>query len=690
MVASAAGQSVPVPIRVVALSGQPIAGGPAGTVIVNSSLLTQQLSINLSGRVAFLAVVDDPINPTREATISDVDGLLQAVAIVDQSQSQFPFATTFSSFDRVVLTDGFLLSVYGQTADLATSRLSLATKAYAEPWNLLLRNGDPAPGTSPGVSFNFGADDDAFRRSAFGGGAFYTSLANGGTTSSNNRALYRVSATNSMSLFARTGDQPPSTIAPSNTAYRTFDSALAMNDANQLLFMARFGPAIGASTDVLLVDSNHQLREVARQGAATPGVDGRFAIFQAWRLNQAGRVAFSAVMDGVAPTPDADGIWVETPSGLRLVALGNTQPPGVAAGLLFLNAFDGGPGVWNDEGQLVFFANLTGGGVAGSNDTCLFMFDGSELRLVIREGVQQAPGLPAGIALSGVFAEGNSGASRLQFNNQGQFVFRSTITGAGVTSANNQVLWAGTSPETLRPIVRSGQTVDIDNRPEVTTLRTIASITEFANRAGTAGGEPRVLNENQELIFGVQFTDNSRAVLVANLACVRVDQQPIGTTVCPGASVPLVAIGVASNAVTYQWQRQVAGAGWTNLVNGVQPDGSTVAGVDQSQLTLGNVRGGTSQYRAVMSSTCGSTNSAPATVNVTRQCGLADVAGQGAAALPCGDETLDKNDFVVFIGWFFDGNISADIAGQGASEGADGSFDNNDFVLFIQRFFGGC
>lgn len=689
VVMQAAGQTVPVPVRVVALSGQPIAGGPAGTVIVNSSLMTQQLSLNGSGRVAFIAEVDDPVNPVRRAVISDVGGQLRIEGLAGEAQPQFPFATTFSTFGDVLLTDGAMLSVEGSTQDLASTKTTLSRKSFNEPWEIVVRDGDPAVGTGTGVSYLYFSPIDlaGFRRNAFGNGAFRTGLANGGVTGRDNLAIYRATPVGE-TLAYRTGDAPPSSLAPTGSRYTGFSSSLSINDANQLCFVTQFELNF-VSTDIVTVDSNGVLREVARERAVSPGYNGVFQGFVAFTMNQNGRVAFAASVDGNSPTPDAFGVWLETSAGTRFIAATDTPAPGVAGGLSFASIFTG-PGVLNDEGQLAFFARLGGGGVTSSNDTALYVFDGQQLQLMIREGVQQAPGLPAGIALSGLFGSGDATTDGIQLNNQGQFVFRSTITGAGVTSSNNQVLWEGKSAATLRPIVRSGQTVDVDNRPEVTTLRTIQSIVAFQSGSGTAGGEPRVLNENQELMFGVQFTDGSRAVLVANLACVRVDQQPIGTQVCPGATVPLVAIGQASGPVTYQWQRQVAGGAWTNLANGVQADGSTVAGVDQTQLTLGNVRGGISQYRAVMSSACGSTNSAPATVRVTRQCGLADVAGQGGAILPCGDEVLDNNDFVVFIGWFFERDVNADVAGDGASEGADGAFDNNDFVLFIQRFFTGC
>jgi hypothetical protein len=693
LVTTVAGQTVPVPVRVVALSGQQVPGGPPGMFIANSSLMTQQLSINNNGRVAFVADVDAPNEAERQAVLSDVEGSIRVVGLSNETQPGFPFATVFSGFNRVLLTDGDNLSATGSTRDLAGSQTTYLFKRPNEPWQIVARSGSLVPSPEVGVSWFLSVGNfDSFRTNASGSGVVLSGLTGTGVTNANNTALYRTNGA-SASMLLRLGMPTPPSIAPAGNFFvglNPFDGNIAVNNAGDALFLTQVGPQLSGSLRHLIVSSGNSLRTAVRSGAsALPQFNGTFSSFSAWRINAAGRVAFSAEMDGTAPNPDRSGLWVETQSGLRLVASTGTQAPDLAAGVLLSNSFILDCGVHNNQ-TLVKFMSLAGSGVSVGSDTGLYLFDGSNLRLVIREGVQQAPGLPANVALSNLFGVGTAPAARIQLNELDQFVFRSNITGAGVDSTNDEVLWLGRADRSLRPIVRSGQTVDVDPRPEVTTLKTIRSIGTFPASVGPAGGEPRVLNDNQELVFGVLFTDNTRAVLVANLACVSISQQPQGTQVCPGASVPLVVASSTAGPLTYQWQRQVAGGPWTNLANGLQSDGSTVAGATATQLLLSNVVGGTASYRAVVTASCGSVNTAPATVRVTQQCGLADVAGEGGAILPCGDTFLDNNDFVVFIGWFFDLNVRADIAGQGASVGSDGSFDNNDFVLFIQRFFDGC
>ena len=72
---------------------------------------------------------------------------------------------------------------------------------------------------------------------------------------------------------------------------------------------------------------------------------------------------------------------------------------------------------------------------------------------------------------------------------------------------------------------------------------------------------------------------------------------------------------------------------------------------------------------------------------VNLACG-ADLGEQGG--VQGADGALDNNDFIVFIGYFFDADPRADLGVQGGGPGSDGAFDNNDFIAFINLFFEGC
>ena len=70
------------------------------------------------------------------------------------------------------------------------------------------------------------------------------------------------------------------------------------------------------------------------------------------------------------------------------------------------------------------------------------------------------------------------------------------------------------------------------------------------------------------------------------------------------------------------------------------------------------------------------------------RCGPADVGIAGG--LPGSDNTLDNNDFIAFINYFFALDPIADMGVAGGLPGSDSTWDNNDFIAFINHFFAGC
>ena len=65
-----------------------------------------------------------------------------------------------------------------------------------------------------------------------------------------------------------------------------------------------------------------------------------------------------------------------------------------------------------------------------------------------------------------------------------------------------------------------------------------------------------------------------------------------------------------------------------------------------------------------------------------------DVAGPGQSIGPDGDLTAD--DIIVFLNYFFAGNLRADVAGPGQSTTVDGQFTADDIIVYLNGFFAGC
>jgi len=97
----------------------------------------------------------------------------------------------------------------------------------------------------------------------------------------------------------------------------------------------------------------------------------------------------------------------------------------------------------NDTGQIGYWAfQTTGvGGVDSTNDEVLYAGPFASPQVVAREG-NAAPGGPAGVNYS-TFSTSSSLRGPI-LNDAGHVAFFSSLTGAGVTAANNEALFAGT------------------------------------------------------------------------------------------------------------------------------------------------------------------------------------------------------------------------------------------------------
>jgi hypothetical protein len=188
---------------------------------------------------------------------------------------------------------------------------------------------------------------------------------------------------------------------------------------------------------------------------------------------------------------------------------------------------------------------------------------------------------------------------------------------------------------------------------------------------------------------------------------VAIVQQPSDATVCSTSDAVFEVGTTGQGPIRHQWQIQFQGSQeWVNLSDGIAsvPGGGRVRvrGAEMMRMRiepvsrLANLPSGVhGRVRVMVRGACGEVMSEEKMLNVLPRCGAADIGGQGGAALTCGDGVLDSNDFVVFLQWFFAGDLRADFAGQGASPVirepiGDGVLDNNDFVVFINLFFEGC
>ncbi len=69
-------------------------------------------------------------------------------------------------------------------------------------------------------------------------------------------------------------------------------------------------------------------------------------------------------------------------------------------------------------------------------------------------------------------------------------------------------------------------------------------------------------------------------------------------------------------------------------------------------------------------------------------CNASDVAGANQSI--GGDGELTADDIIVFLGWYFAGDVRGDVAGANQTPGRDGQWTADDIIVFLGRYFAGC
>jgi hypothetical protein len=175
---------------------------------------------------------------------------------------------------------------------------------------------------------------------------------------------------------------------------RCFDSA------GDLLYGVKFTNNNTAICKATLGGGTYAHTVVAAQGDAATGVAGAvFASFGNPTMNEAGRVAFGAKLGGSVSTSNNLGIWADGTNGVRQLVIrsGTGAPDATGSGTIGVFKKFSDP-VYSGSNAVAFIGTLMqGGGVTVTNDTGVWSNDGGTLHMVAREGAQQAPGCGAGV-----------------------------------------------------------------------------------------------------------------------------------------------------------------------------------------------------------------------------------------------------------------------------------------------------
>jgi hypothetical protein len=164
--------------------------------------------------------------------------------------------------------------------------------------------------------------------------------------------------------------------------------ALALNDSNQVAFVANLSGTTAGPTDNLGLYRAQRgaLVQLARKSQFVPGGNGRFLDFGGQNyvaINNSGAVAFLADLTGTTSgTTDNTAIYLATSAGITQIVRKGQQAPdgnGVFSKL-------GYPAL-NNNNQIAFVATLSGtmGGTT-DNQAIYFVDDSLSIKLVVRAG----------------------------------------------------------------------------------------------------------------------------------------------------------------------------------------------------------------------------------------------------------------------------------------------------------------
>ncbi|MCC6321228.1 MAG: hypothetical protein IT438_07315 [Phycisphaerales bacterium] len=246
--------------------------------------------------------------------------------------------------------------------------------------------------------------------------------------------------------------------APGIAGATIWDSSFGgLNEVGQVVFTAVL-QGVSANHRAIYVGTPENVRLLVRAGQAWPAPEvGSFGSLGAdpFRgpvpmIDGAGMVLFRDADNAQGST----GLWtarlIDDVPVLGLVARGGAPAPGVPGARFWQpigTAFEYGTGRLSPSGQVVFGSHLyaVGGGWATPR-TGVWLGSTSEPQLVIASGMD---------------APGTSGASLQEIqpavasNAAGQIAIWSTLSGAGVTTENDEGVWAGV-PAGLRLVARAG------------------------------------------------------------------------------------------------------------------------------------------------------------------------------------------------------------------------------------------
>jgi hypothetical protein len=493
----------PILYETVALSGDPAPGTPSGVYFDGFG----RPALNAAGEVAFSCLLRGLgvfAGNNSGAWTPDASGSPELRARQGSQAAGFPGGVTYNLVGGPALTDSHGTSMSGTIEGSGVTLNDNAAMWATGPsgsFDLLAREGDPAPGAPSGVEFQ---SFTSLSRSE-GAVAFRGSLRGGGVDTRHNDGIWVSDGTGALSLVAR--EYGPAAVAGPGVTYN-YLGGQALNDKGEVAFQARLkGSGVTYVNDGVIIGpaANGAQAILAREGDSAVGTPSGVVYLglRDPKLNDARQVAFTSRLAGTGIDASNDeGLWGPGATGdLSLVAQRGDPAHGAGSGVDY-DLFDAI--TLNEAGAVAFRASLAGTGIDGSNDGGVWVSDGAGgLSLLFRQG-EQAPGLGPEIFLSGY------GFLDPVMNDLGDVLVLSFLTGVGVDVSNNSALFFAASDGTRRPVIREGDLFEVVPGDE----RVVAGFSYFIGRFSDRGYRSL---EGRRVAFSASFTDGTEGIFIATL-----------------------------------------------------------------------------------------------------------------------------------------------------------------------------
>jgi hypothetical protein len=413
-----------------ARAGDPAPGTPAGTFFHGLPNVEIPLGfLAAGGGAAFPATLIGPaVTAVDDVGIwSDASGTTALVVREDDPVPGAPgLAFSEPRLHRLTAAGESLFYASLRGADVTTADDEALWSHLAGVVELRAGEGDPAPGTPPGIVFGeglLGSRPGAFPFADFNASGqllLRADLLGPGVDEFSDEALFRDGASG-LDLVLREGDPAPGAgpgvTFGGNSVALNLDFPL-LNDLGQTFFAVRLGGAI-PTTSALFSDHLGALDLVAMPGMPAPGTGGTFIGVGGPALSDAGRIAFGAVLE-TGPFPPTVIFW-DQPGTLAPLALpGDPIPDRPGATLR------GGSDIvgFASSGHIAFIAGLDL--PTGPVHALLAATPEGELQTLVASGDAVDPGdggglrtvfliIPGGLSEQGVvslrleFTDGSSG-----------------------------------------------------------------------------------------------------------------------------------------------------------------------------------------------------------------------------------------------------------------------------------------